>query len=86
MLLQNCDCYTAENFEGDAIRFDLPSSLRCLEIAPSHKLRECGIRFSSYAHMMIPNIAFQVLRNHDQSHWQTRFVTRNHIIAISIVF
>ena len=26
---------TAEDFEGDAIRFDLPSSLRCLEIVSS---------------------------------------------------
>ena len=75
MLLQNYDCYTAEYYEGDAIRFDLPSSLRCLEIAPSHKLRECGICFSSYEHMMIPNIAIQVLRTQDQAHWQTRFVT-----------
>ena len=61
MLLKNYDCDTAEDFEGEAIRFDLPGMTK-VSIAPSHKSQECGICHSSYIQMMIPNIAIQVQR------------------------
>ena len=48
MLLKNYDCYTAEDFEGDAIWFDLSSSLRCLEIALHINCENAGYVFSSY--------------------------------------
>ena len=87
MLLKNYDCYTAEDFEGDAIWFDLSSSLRCLEIALHINCENAGYVFHlMYLHMMIPNIAIHFLRTQDQSHSQTHFVTRNRIIATSIVF
>ena len=54
-LLKNYDCFTTEDFEGDAIRFDLPSYPYNAEYVPP----------LTYETLMIPNIANEVLRSRD---------------------